>query len=122
MPVVGISSDQHLFMIIKMALLKFTRKEGEGYRSELQDYKDDVKNNGRIKDEPLEMNHPVSTGDSASGVSGNALESKPYDEWEAIQRELALYPDARDRDDMVSLILFVSFCFSSCWLIVNDFL
>lgn len=103
-----------------MALLKFTRKEGEGYKSELQipqEYKevrvmveDVVKSNGRIR-ESLEMNHSVSLNDSAmSGFSGSAMESKPYDEWEAIQRELALYPDARDRDDMVRF----PFCLKIC--------
>ena len=103
-----------------MALLKFTRKEGEGYKSELQipqEYKDVrvmvedvVKSNGRIR-ESLEMNHSVSLNDSTiSGLSG--MDSKPYDEWEAIQRELALYPDARDRDDMVrfSLTLLIMMC------------
>lgn len=93
-----------------MALLKFTRKEGEGYKSELQEYKevrvmveDVVKSNGRIR-ESLEMNHSVSINDTAIGLSGNA-DPKPYDEWEAIQRELALYPDTRDRDDMVSHLI-----------------
>lgn len=99
-----------------MALLKFTRKEGEGYKSELQlpqEYKDVrvmvedvVRNNGRIR-ESLEMNHSVTVNDS-SGLSGSAMESKPYDEWEAIQRELALYPDARDRDDLVGLFTFLT--------------
>lgn len=61
---------------------------------------DVVKNNGRIR-ESLEMNHSVSISDTASGISSNTLDSKPYDEWEAIQRELALYPDTRERDDLV---------------------
>lgn len=102
------SPSEDLKLTPKMALLKFTRKEGEGYKSELQlpqEYKDVrvmvedvVRNNGRIR-ESLEMNHSVTVNDS-SGLSGSAMESKPYDEWEAIQRELALYPDARDRDDL----------------------
>lgn len=83
-----------------MALLKFTRKEGEGYRSEIQEYKEvkveDVKSNGRIK-ESLEVNHAINDTVGA----GNQIDTKPYDEWEAIQRELALYPDSRDRDDLV---------------------
>lgn len=98
----------------KVAPMKFTRKEGEGYRSEMQEYKDvkmmveDVKNNGRIK-ESIEMNHSTSMNENASATSGSTLDSKPYDEWEAIQRELALYPDPRDRDDMVGYIIhFVS--------------
>ncbi|XP_046439811.1 chromatin modification-related protein eaf-1-like isoform X4 [Daphnia pulex] len=104
------SPSEDLKLTPKMALLKFTRKEGEGYKSELQipqEYKevrvmveDVVKSNGRIR-ESLEMNHSVSINDSAmAGLTGSTIESKPYDEWEAIQRELALYPDARDRDDM----------------------
>ena len=89
-------------------MLKFTRKEGEGYKSELQEYKevrvmveDVVKSNGRIR-EALELNHSVSISDTGSvGLSSNAFDPKPYDEWEEIQRELGI--GNRDRDDMVSL-------------------
>ena len=95
-----------------MASIKFTRKEGEGYRSELQEYKDArvmvedvVKSNGRIR-ESLEINNSVSldklTSELIDGDEGTSFgEAKPYDEWEAIQRELALYPETRDKDDMV---------------------
>lgn len=74
-----------------MGLLKFTRRDGEGYRSEIQEYKDtkpeDARNGVRKEATPTDAAHDG--------------ESKPYDEWEAIQRELALYPDQRDKDDMV---------------------
>lgn len=95
-----------------MAPIKFTRKDGEGYRSELQEYKDaDIgKSNGRIRD-CLDMNNSVSldklTSELAAGDEGDTGstsygEAKPYDEWEAIQRELALYPESKDKDDLVS--------------------
>lgn len=97
----------------KMTLLKFTRKDGEGYRSELQDYKDvrlmmdDVvtKNNGRVRD-LSSMDRHNSAGDRLSaaviegrGASFGGSESKPYDEWEAIQHELALYTEAKNHPD-----------------------
>lgn len=71
-----------------MGTLKFTRKDGEGYKSELQECKEDMmRNNGRV--------------DLNSSVDRLNEGTKPYDEWEAIQRELALYPESRDKDDMV---------------------
>ena len=90
-----------------MALLKFTRKEGEGYRSELQEYKevrimveDVIKNNSKIR-QALELNNSISVDKLAkTSVFNVNAESKPYDEWESIQRELALYPrEANNKED-----------------------
>lgn len=93
-----------------MALLKFTRKDGEGYRSELQEYKevrimveDVIKSNGKIR-QALELNNSISVDklvaahDFITGGAGDKVdaESKSYDEWESIQRELATYPELND--------------------------
>jgi len=102
-------------MTPKMALLKFTRKDGEGYRSELQEYKevrimveDVIKSNGKIR-QALELNNSISVdklvgaaalarGSFIHSAGGDPVdaESKSYDEWESIQRELATYPELSD--------------------------
>ena len=99
----------------QMALLKFTRKDGEGYRSELQEYKevrimveDVIKSNGKIR-QALELNNSISVdklvgaaalarGSFIHSTGGDPVdaESKSYDEWESIQRELATYPELND--------------------------
>lgn len=70
------------FISTQISLMKL-RKDGEGYRSEIQEYKEIKCENGDATQDEDEAN-----------------EAKPYDEWEAIQRELALYPDARGKDEV----------------------
>lgn len=68
-----------------MALLKFTRKEGEGYRLEPQE-----RSNGRVG----------GGGADAGGGSAAASASRTYDESiEAIQHELARYAHGDDTVD-----------------------
>lgn len=90
-----------------MALLKFTRKDGEGYRSELQEYKevrimveDVMKSNSKVR-ESLEFNNSISMDKLTHSLTDGIVnaDSKPYDEWESIQRELALYPEGKDKED-----------------------
>ena len=104
-------------------MLKFTRKEGEGYKSELHEFKevrvmveDVVRSNCRVR-ESLELTNSVSVDRLMS--DGN----KPYDEWEAIQQELALYPESRDKDDMVrkEKFLFEKFLDLNCLIHPQDF-
>merc|ERR1712071_481603 len=94
-------------MTPKMALLKFTRKEGRRRMGELQEYKevrimveDVIKNNSKIR-QALELNNSISVDKLAkTSVFNVNAESKPYDEWESIQRELALYPrEANNKED-----------------------
>ena len=69
----------------QMALLKFTRKEGEGYRLEPQE-----RSNGRVG----------GGGADAGGGSAAASASRTYDESiEAIQHELARYAHGDDTVD-----------------------
>lgn len=96
-------SDQQL-KIPKVATLKFTRnKEGEGYKTELREelQMDDVVNKTNCR---IDMNnHSVPLNDSDFGKQPQQ-QHQPYDEWEAIQQELALYPESRDhKDDMVNI-------------------
>lgn len=88
-----------LLASLQVAPLKFTRKDGECYKSEVRsdDYKDYrevrmgvddmIKTNCHSTDNPMKQQQQ---------------QQQPYDEWEAIQRELALYPESRDNNEMVS--------------------
>ena len=74
-----------------MALLKFTRKDGEGYRLEPQELHSDhaasMKSNGRVRADAMD-------------VSATSDLSRPYDESiEAIQHELACYADEQAGED-----------------------
>ncbi len=115
-------SDQQL-KIPKVATLKFTRnKEGEGYKTELREelQMDDVVNKTNCR---IDMNnHSVPLNDSDFGKQPQQ-QHQPYDEWEAIQQELALYPESRDhKDDMVNISnIFQQKCIHSNCIYIEGF-